>query len=370
MAASRFGRILLWLAVLFLLFAGLATGGVYFATKALKSKVEAALGPLGAVGEIRVGFSAIEVLDVRIKAASGWPAGEELSAKRIVIEPDLAALVSRNLRVSQIHIEDAYLSMLRRKDGKLLLLPSLLAAAGEKKASDNKMSAAVPVVQFGSVSCSNCAIEFFDATVRQPALKLRLEQVNARLGKLIVPQLTGRTSIELVGVVKGVQRDGKVTMHGFTEIASRDSEITTQLRGVDLVTFQPYLIKASETGVRKGTLDLDLKSNVRNNRLFAPGTVTFSNMELSSGGSFMGMPRNVVVSMLKDKNGKISAKFVLDGNLNDPRFSLNEDLSGRIGSSVASLMGLSLEGVVKGLGTVGGGATKGLGDAINKLFGK
>lgn len=32
----------------------------------------------------------------------------------------------------------------------------------------------------------------------------------------------------------------------------------------------------------------------------------------------MGMPRNAVIGMMKDQERKISVKFVLGGNLNDP----------------------------------------------------
>jgi hypothetical protein len=68
-------------------------------------------------------------------------------------------------------------------------------------------------------------------------------------------------------------RDGRATVAGWAEIATKDSSVKTQLRSVDLVALQAYLIKADETGVRKGTLNLDLESDVSKNRLKAPGKV-------------------------------------------------------------------------------------------------
>ncbi len=52
----------------------LVAGGLYFGAKALKGKVEEALGPESEVGEIRLGLTAVEVLKLRIKAPAGWPA--------------------------------------------------------------------------------------------------------------------------------------------------------------------------------------------------------------------------------------------------------------------------------------------------------
>ena len=168
----------------------------------------------------------------------------------------------------------------------------------------------------------------------------------------------------------GAQRDGQLKIDGQAEISTKESEITAQLRGVDLVDFQPYLIKAADTRVKKGAHNLDVKSSVRKGRLHAPGTLTLSGLELgSSGNSFMGMPRNAVVGLLKDKGGNISVKFVLEGDINDPKFSLNESFAGRIGTGLADTLGVSVEGLAKGIGNVGSSAAKGVGDTVRKLFG-
>ena len=143
----------------------------------------------------------------------------------------------------------------------------------------------------------------------------------------------------------------------------------TTLSGVDLVAFQPYLIKAAETGVKKGTLDLSLKSTVKKNRLHAPGRVTLSGLELTTGKTFMGMPREAVVAMMKDKKGQITADFVLEGNIDDPKFSLNEKFLSQIGTATANVLGISLEGLARGIGSAGAGAASGIGGAINKLLG-
>ncbi|MDP1652455.1 MAG: hypothetical protein Q8L56_07005, partial [Rhodocyclaceae bacterium] len=63
--------------ILVLLFAG----GLYFGAKALKGKVEQALGAESQIGEIRLGLTAVEVFKLRIKAPSGWPAPDTLRAE-------------------------------------------------------------------------------------------------------------------------------------------------------------------------------------------------------------------------------------------------------------------------------------------------
>lgn len=338
-----------------------------FATRTLKTQVEQALGPESEVRDIVVGLSAIEIHGIRIAAPKGWPVEDALRAERVVIRPDLLGLFSARVHVPRIVIENAYVSALRARDGKFRLLPSLLEV---KQQPGDGAPASMPQVSIGMIEVRNGVLEFFDATVRQPAHKTRLEQVYAKVDDLRLPGLAGRTGIQIDATVKGVQRNGKLLITGWAELASRNSEIATKLQGVDLVAMQPYLIKASETGVRRGTLDMRIKSTVHGNRLHAPGSVTLTGLELAPGGSgfgtFMGIPRQAVVAALKNRKGQITIDFTLDGNLDDPKFSLNESLALRVGAAVAQTLGISIEGIAKGVG----GAAEGLGGVVKKLFGK
>jgi hypothetical protein len=363
MANNRRNRWLLGAAVLAILLAAAALAGLHYASKALKDEVLQALGPDSEVGAISVGLSAIEVNDIKVRGPKGWPAEHALRAKRIIVTPDLRGLLSAQIRIHRIRVEQAYLSVWRTRDKRLRLLPGML----EKPAQKN--SGAVPQVAIGKIELQDGVLEFFDATVRQPAHKIRLEQLEAGVTDLTVPGLTGRTKLKLEGVVKGVQRNGKFSINGWAELASQNSELTSRMHGVDLVALQPYLIKAAETGVRRGTMDLTVKSTVRANQLRAPGTLTLKDLELAQTGgamsTFMGIPRQAVISSLKDRKGQIVVQFTLEGNLSDPQFSLNESMSRRAGASVAETLGISLEGLTKGLG----GAAEGFGGAIKKLFG-
>jgi hypothetical protein len=309
----------------------------------------------------------VEVEGLRIKGRKGWPAADELRAERVAVVPSLRSVLSGHYRVNSITIVQPYLSALRTKDGKLLVVPSLLASS-------------LPAVIIGRITLQDGVVELFDATVARPPLKIRLEQIQATVRDVVVPALKGRSRFDLTGVVKGVQRDGRATVAGWAEIATKDSWVKTQLRSVDLVALQPYLIKTDETGVQKGTLDLDLESDVSKNRLKAPGKVTISDPELAPAkgvfGTFMGVPRGAVVAFLKNKGNKITVNFVLEGDINNPHFSLNEALSTRVAFSLAETLGVSLGGVAKGVGTLGrtgmeaaGQAAKGAGGALQRLFG-
>ena len=346
--------------------AAAAAIGLHLATRALKSQVEQALGPDSEVADITVGWSSIEARGVRIRAPKGWPAQDALRAERVVVTPDLLGLFSARLHVPRIMVDHPYVSVLRAHDGKLRMLPGLLDRHADSGANDGTM----PAFTIGTVELRHGVLDFFDASVRSPAYRTRLEQVHARIDDLKFPSLTSRTGLQIDGVIKGARHNGRLAITGWAELANRNSEIATKLQGVDLGALQPYLIKASETGVRRGTLDLTLKSTVRGNHLRAPGTVTLSGLELASGGgplaTFMGVPRAAVLAALKNRKGQITVNFLLEGNLDDPHFSLNENFAQRIGAAVADALGISIEGLAHGVG----GAVEGLGGVVKKLFGK
>ncbi|HEX8955541.1 MAG TPA: DUF748 domain-containing protein, partial [Burkholderiaceae bacterium] len=297
----------------------LAAGGaiaLHFATRALQTRVQSALGPNSEVAEVIVHWSSIEMRGVHVRGPADWPASEILRADRIVVRPDLRALISAQLHVSKIEVENPYLSILRGRDGHVRLLPGIVENA--PKSASPSVPAAHPV-EIGGVVIHGGAVEFFDASIRQPPHMVRLEQLEAEVDDIHVPNQAGHMQLKLDGVVKGVQGDGKAAIEGWLDPVTLDSDVTTTLSGVDLITLQPYLIKAAETGVRRGKLDMTLHSRVQNKQLHAPGSVTLTGLELDSGNgamaTFMGVPRRAVVSSLKDKGGRIVVPFTLAGNL-------------------------------------------------------
>lgn len=347
------------LAALALVLAGVAA--FHVAVRQLQAQIEAALGPRAHIGAIQAGWTGIDVLDLRIKAAAGWPAEDELRAQRVHVVPDLRSLFGGPWRIARVRVEGGYLSVLRTRDGKTKLLPALLDRPGGRPAASPEKKTREPTiapVEIAIVELDAARVDFFDASVRQPPLALRLAELDAEVGPLKLPALDAAMNIKLAGVVKGPQRDGRIAIDGRYTVASGDADVRARFSGVDLVGLQPYLLKVAEAGVRRGSLDLDLHATVQRNQLRAPGMLTLAHLELSSSGplgTFAGVPRNAVLAAMTEK-GRLEVRFTLEGRLDDPSFSLNENLATRVASGMAEGLGVSLSGMVKGVG----GVVKGL----------
>jgi hypothetical protein len=352
--------------------------GFRLAVGMVRSKIVEALGPGSDIREIRVGWSSVSLVGLRVQGPPGWPAADALRADEVRVVPSLTSLLAGRIAVTSITVTRPYLSTLRTRDGRLRVVPSLLERPPDKDRAG--ISAPVPELHIGRITLTDGVVDFFDATVAQPPLRTRLEQIQAGLKDILVPALTGKTDFDLSGVVKGAKQDGRVRVSGWVEVATKDSSVKMELHGMDLVAFQPYLSRAADVRVQRGSLDVTVQSDVRKNTLKAPGSMSIARLDLAPGqgvlGTFMGMPRSAVLGFMKGKGDTITVHFVLEGDLTNPQFSLNEIISRRVAVSMAESLGVNIRGLAEGAGSLGfkgvgslGETAKGLGGAMQKLFG-
>jgi hypothetical protein len=277
------------------------------------------------------------------------------------VVPDLLGLLAGHWRIASVRVEGGYLSVLRTADGKLRLLPALLD--DPHRNGKPAQGRAAPAIEFeiGQVQLEGATFEFFDHSVRPRPRALRLERLDAQAGPLLLPRLDHAVDLRLTGVFKGPQRDGRIAIDGVLNPSTRDADLRARLSGVDMVPLQPYVLKRSETAIRRGALDLDLHAKIVRNKLRAPGRLTLTDLELVDDGplaTFAGVPRNAVLAAMTER-GRLEVAFTLDGRLEDPSFSLNENLATKVAAGVAESLGVSLSGAVKGLGGV-----------VKRLFGR
>ena len=351
-----------------------AAVGFHFAVAKLKQRVVAALGPGTELKALNVGWSSIELIALRVPAPKGWPEARTLEAERIRLVPSLRSLLSNDVKIASVEIEKPYVSAYRTP-GKVALVPTLLHA-GDKPA-DAKASART--VTIDRITVHEGVMEIYDATVGPKVVKTRLEGIEATVKDVVAPTLNDKTEFEIDAVVKGAHRDGKAKVSGWVAQHGRDSSSRIVLEGVDLVSLQPYLARKGDVRVERGNFDLNMKSEVRNNQLDGKGKVILRDLQLArSGGfagTFMGVPRNAVLNSLKDNNGTIDLDFTLKGDVSRPNFSLNETLSTRIAAGLAGQLGVSVKGLVEGVGGLGekgvegvGKAAGGIGSAVKDIF--
>ena len=375
MAIPLGNRVLRIVAIVIALLVIAALGTLYALQREAKAYVERALAPVGTAASVKVAFnlSSVELTDVRLKPPPDWPTADTLHAARVTITPDLRALLSHRVHIRDVTVNDFTMTVLRRESGLILILPNLResmaqdarTASGAQGESSTPQEKAIDHIVF-----KNGAFEFYDRSVSNPPWRVTVNRARASVDNVHLPALMEPTRVSVVGDVVGREHTGRVTFDGWVRIANKDSETHTTLRGVDVKSIEPWLLKkaGAKANVSGGTLDLDLTSTVRGYRLHAPGTVTLHNLQLAEShdavDTFLSIPTRAAVAALKAHKGEITLHFVLEGNLRDPKFKLNENLMTALRAGFAQALGVSAEGVAKGAGQT----AKGIADALRNLF--
>ncbi|WP_438394494.1 DUF748 domain-containing protein [Caballeronia sp. DA-9] len=372
MAGSKAQRLMLWAGAVVVVLLLAAGGGWLYVMHEMKARVIEALGPLGSVEDVDAGYARITLSRVRMRGPQGWPADDALRAERVTLNIDMRSVLTSTLHLRNITVDGFYLSVARFADGRVDLLPNLKQSTREAQASSTEAARHAREERLiDHVTFERGAMEFFDESVQKPPYRILISNAHATVDDLHLPALTNPTKLDMTGSIKGPSHTGTVAFNGWMKIASKDSQTHTTLRNVDIATLDPYLLKkvGARSTVTGGTIDLTLDATVQNYTIHAPGSVVLNHLQLSENGNpldtFLSIPTKVAIAALKNHD-QIKLDFELDGNLRDPKFSLNESLTKKLAVGFAKALGVNAEGAARNAS----GVVKSIGDALKNLFSK
>jgi hypothetical protein len=374
MAASRTGRSAVWIIGIVMAMLVVAAGGWLFVVHQMKERIVETLGPNGSVEDIDVAFGHVTLSRVRVRGPQGWPASDAMRAERIVLDVDMRSLLSKPIHLRSVSVDNYYLAIVRSADGRMRILPGLreTASTADARSNDKEPAHTTEEKEIDRVSFERGSMEYFDESVQSPPYRVLISDAKATIDRLHLPALDERTDLSMSGSIKGPSHTGTVTWGGWMVIATKDSQTRATLRGVDVQTLDPYLLKkaGAKTAVTGGTIDMSVDATVKNYRIHAPGTLTLNHLQIGDSGNgadtFLSIPTKIAIAALKDRKEQIKLDFTLDGDLRDPKFSLSESLSKKLAAGFAKVLGVSAEGVAKGAGDT----VRGIGNALKNLLGQ
>lgn len=359
MSALKRSRWPLWLGFAILMIVVALAAAARMATTTVERVAREWLGKEGQAVEIDVGWRAVVLRDVSIDAPESWPTDEAFKADTVTFYPKWTALLSDRVEISAIDVRGYALTVWRPRSGGIEVLPSLRAHARERSRRNTGPKRQSHV---GRLTFSDGRIDFYDAQISQPAHPILLNNVVAAIGPIDFPGLTSKTHVDIAGEF-GKKSSGRLSVKGTLVAGTREADIDTTLTGVAVQHLAPYLQRGSQLAFRSGTVDLSLKSTVRNRQINAPGQLTLSQLELADDG-LASLPRKAAIAALEDDKGRATFRFILTGPLAKPAFTMEEGVSARIAGGLAGALGISIEGLANGIG----GTIETVGGALSNMF--
>ena len=217
---------------------------------------------------------------------------------------------------------------------------------------------------------------FLDGKTTRPPHSLEVTDIAAEARQMSFPFQDVWADYKVSGQIPGPGSSGKIEISGKTNPKTADHVTRVQLRNVDLSRLRPYIQKPGEARITGGTFDGNMNLTIRAKRLHAPTQVVLRNLtfapEKGVADLFVGVPRKMVIELLKNNRNQIVLDLVVQGPIDNPTFSLRENLVKRMTVGLAKRLGLSVveigeKVIVKGIDTIKG-LKENAGQGLERLF--
>ncbi len=328
----------------------------------LKNQIETALGENVKAGSVSIAWGKVIIENLNF-FRDGQTVG---NVKSVIVKADFMSILSDKLIISRVEVDQPYFKLAIDGKGKILLplvMPEERADETKQKVKKKKVKESgtkdTRPVQIKTITVKEGRVDFEDKSMARH-VKLKFENVKIDVHDVAYPFTNTWTGYTVSGLLIGGRQKGSIHGKGKTNFLSEETKLTMMTKNIDLVLLRPYIEKKGDVEIERGFVTMNMDSSVIKDHIRSPGAMVIRDLQLSSsggiGGTFLGVPRSVVLSFLENNNNEISLNFVLEGDLNNPRFRLRENLATRLSVGLAKKLGVSILGI--------GGAVAGVSSTI------
>jgi len=300
-----------------------------------------------------------------------------LQIEEMRIYPSTLSLLKKSLHIKKFAILQPTFFFYRTREGGIVgpWVKMKKEREGKEISEEEEKKRGKPIrVQIDRIRIQKGSIDFEDRKVGEPPAQIKLRELDFEIRNIQYPLASLHSPIELKGKMKGRQQEGYIDAKGWIELKTMDLETSLKIRGIEVETFKPYYRKRVSAEIDSGTMDMDSKITVKEKRIDAPGELDLINLHVKEGGGMvLWIPAETLVSLLEKKGHQIKVKFHVKGNMDDPKFNLQETFLTRVAISFAEALGIPIkiigETVFEGSGKGMEGLAEGL-KSIEELFKK
>lgn len=336
---------------------------IYNANKILKTQLESALGKDFSVQEIKLSWGKVEASNIRLKNKAGK---EVFKTDCLTIKANFLGLLKKEFIISSLTLINPYLFIEMDRKGNLVN-PSLPEEKGKEKKKKP-----IPPFLIKKVRIIKGSLEYLDRKPRQGPVLTRVRDIDVEFHNITFPPGDNYSSFTIDAIISGAQGSGSVKGKGKIKLKNKDTESKIEIRNIDIVPFKPYFQDKDDVDITRGFLSLDMNLKIHAQKLNAPGRAKLKDLDFKSGpgmgNKFLGVPLSLVIAFLKNSNNEITVDFVIEGDMDNPKYSLRESIIDKFSLATASKLGISIKNIGKSIITTGAdGVKKGV-EGIKDIF--
>ena len=332
--------------ILVVLFIGGYLVLTFYAVKLIQPRLQKVMGPGFTLEEIRLRTTYLSARGIQYED----PHSKQrfFQAEEIRVYPSPLSLLKKSLHIKELTFLQPSFFFYRSREGRMVGPWMTLEKESEAKevpAGEVKKGGEESVeVQIGRIQVRNGSIDFEDRKTGDPPSQIRLRTLDFEIRDIGYPLASSHSPVELNGKIEGRTQEGSIRINGWVDVKTTDMETSLEIRGVDVTTFEPYYRKRVSAEIESGALDMDTRIDVKEKRLDAPGELGLINLRIKEGGgTVLWIPAKTLVSLLEKKGHRLKAKFHVKGNVENPRFSLQETFLTQVAISLAQALGIPIQ---------------------------
>ncbi len=239
------------------------------------------------------------------------------------------------LIITELQVEEAVI-VVRKLRGKLyhafsgvVLSEKMGSSEAVSDKSQEKKSLSGMPLQIDVFELKNSHFQFADYDAQENGFVMGLDKINARIKDISVPSFGRKTSYEMNAELlqERDQRRAKVTLSGWTDFETFDTNATFSMTGVHLPYFRPYYGQVTGAMIEDGYTDVRAGMNFSQRVLdlnlgFELSGLLFQSYE--GGDRLFGLNADEVLSFLKDSSGRLKFQIMVKWDTSDKAVKLRD----------------------------------------------
>ncbi|WDP93092.1 MAG: DUF748 domain-containing protein [Desulfobacter sp.] len=313
----------------------------YFADKL---NIAVAKGSVGAKGRLWLSLPQTGGPDIRFKGEGGLidfisqtknDGNDFFRCKSLYLSGMDMDLSPMAVNIKKIALTDFYQKTVISESGTLNLgtivkssaqtQPPGASSTGENGKKYFENTAASPIINIDAVTLQGGHINFTDQHT-PPGFTANMTEVGGSVTGL--SSLPDRKPAQLL--LKGTHgRQAPLDISGMIDPLKKEpyADLAISFKNIELPQFNAYTKKYLGYPIEKGKLILDLKYNIKGDRLKSSNHIFFDQLTLGKSvdsPDAISLPLELAISLLKNSKNEIKLDVPIQGNLSDPKFSYGD----------------------------------------------